>query len=536
MQACFPDKKGASVYLTGNPLVDTGLTVLSVLAGKYSVGDLTLPHIERVFGNGEELVRTNLALKCFTMVFGTNGPLTQPAYKSAGKNKEVYLSIVRQILDAAKTDDNSGRRCDLTGIRSKLDFHSVCANALRASGLMVPEQKWLGRDWVPLGGSLGNDAQALPVASRPIHVSALALFALQYLPLGVFLFKGKLACLQSTDLEFVQTWVADRVKLNQDRINLGVTEILGKGGGTGAVLDLLLDCFEVVSLSPGTEAVLWLFSNSGTGADCATEEIPDFALEFISSARLSFGSEIRGFIKAEPKDSRQQMFECIRSKRDYPGLYPFKKQAGASPEFYELYQQRILGASVAGLSVARGLASLMTAGEPKRLKEIRKPEFLRGPAGRNLVRAYIVEHLSPGEYDALFPSKHHPIRVDSAAWRWLGYYLSTGFDDKRPIVKAESTVTTTHPKIVQMAETYRAVEPRKIKNLLDRMMQRKIGLRWLQDKFCSLAEEHKDWNLGTWDEFVQDEDGKVVAFELLFQFRLHLANIYREVKNTEKAA
>ena len=34
------------------------------------------------------------------------------------------------------------------------------ASALRAAGLPVPEKKWVGRDWVPLGGSLGNDAQA----------------------------------------------------------------------------------------------------------------------------------------------------------------------------------------------------------------------------------------------------------------------------------------------------------------------------------------------------------------------------------------
>jgi len=130
--------------LTGNPLVDTGLTVLSVLAGKDSVSELTFPLIEKVFGNGEELVRTNLALKCFTMVFGTNGPLTQPAYKSAGKNKEVYLSIVRQILDAAKTDNDSGKRCDLTGIRSQLNFHAICAKALGASGPFVKGTEMFG--------------------------------------------------------------------------------------------------------------------------------------------------------------------------------------------------------------------------------------------------------------------------------------------------------------------------------------------------------------------------------------------------------
>lgn len=522
--------------LTGNSMVDTGLTVLSVLAGTNSVDELTLPLIEKVFGHGEELANTNLALKCFTMVFGTNGPLTQPAYKSSGKSKEVYLSIVRRILEEAKTDGHSGRRCDLTGISSKLDFHAVCAGALKSSGLPVPERKWLGRDWVPLGGSLGNDAQALPVASRPIQVSATALFALQYLPLGVFLFKGKLACLQSTDPELAQAWVADTVNKNQDRLAAGNTEILGKGAGTGGALDLLLRCFDEISFKPGTEGALWLFSNSGTGADCLIEEIHDSALAFVASVASSFGSEVRRFIQGETKDSRQQLFECIRGQRDYPGLYPFKKQSGASPEFYELYQERILDAPAAGLNIARYLASLVVAGEPKRLKEIKKPEFLKNAGGRNLLRSYMAGRLSPREYDALFPSSRHPIRVSSAAWKWLQFYLSTPFEDHRPLKGTGLTVTTTHPKIIQIAETYRTVEPKKLKNLLDRMMQRKIGIRWLQDKFCSLAEEHPDWNFGTWDEFVQDEDGKSIAFELLFQLRLHLANIYREVKSKEEAA
>jgi hypothetical protein len=532
----FPDEKGTAMDLSGNPFVDTGLMVLSVLAGKDTVDELTFSDIQQVFGDGEQLARYNLGLKCFTMVFGTNGPLTQPAYKKSGKNKEIYLSIVQQLLRSAKTDGSSGQRCDLTGIRSDLNFHAVCARALGEAGLPVPERKWLGRDWVPLGGSLGNDAQALPVASRPLHVSAIALFALQYLPLGVFLFKGKLACPQSTESKLSRAWVANVVKQNEDRLSLGQTEILGKGAGTGGALDLLMRCFEDLSYTPGTEALLWLFSNSGTGADCQIEEIPDATLAFISKALPAFGSEIRRFIAADPKDSRQQLFECIRGMRDYPGLYAYKKQTGASSDFYELYQQDIMGATRPGLNIARKLASFIVAGEPKRLKEIRKPEFLKSSSGRSLVRSYIINYLTPEEYDAIFPSLHHPVRVSSAGRSWLRYYLTSPLEDKRPISITKPSMTTTHPKIIQIAETYRDVEPRKIKNLLDRMTQRKIGIRWLQDKFCLLAEEHKDWDLGTWDEFVQDEDGRIVAFELLFQLRLHLSNIYREVKAKGEAA
>lgn len=515
--------------LTGNPFVDTGLMVLTALAGKPRVSALTVSDLQDVFGDGEQLARDNQNLRCFTMVFGTNGPLTQPAYRKTGKNKEVYLSIVKQFLAFTAEEGHAGRRCDLTGIVTKFDFQTVCAKALRDAGLPVPEKKFLGRDWVPLGGSLGNDAQALPVASRPLRVSALALFALQYLPLGVFLHKGKLACVQSTDEAMAQAWISDTVQRNKDRLSAGNAEILGKGGGTGAVIDLLMRLFEEIAYAPGAEAELWLFSNSGTGADCDRETIPDWALKFIYEVTPRFGSEIRKFIATESKDSRQQLFECIRAKRDYPGLYPYKKQEGASAEFYDLYEREIRGASTAGLNAAKKLARSVLKSEHNRLKEIRKPEFLRSAAGRNLVRKYIVAGLSSGEYDALFPSEYHPIRANPAGWDYLRYYLGTQQEDRRPILAGGDFVKTTHSKIVQIAETYRGVEPRRIKNLLDRMAQRKIGVRWLQDKFCRLAEEHEDWNLGTWDEFVCDEEGKVVTYELLFQIRLYLSNLYREV-------
>lgn len=90
---------------------------------------------------------------------------------------------------------------------------------------------------------------------------------------------------------------------------------------------------------------------------------------------------------------------------------------------------------------------------------------------------------------------------------------------------------TTHPKIVQMGDAYFEIKgPRKIKTVLDRLAQKKLGIPWLQDVFCLLAadERYRDFNLGTWDEFACDEDGHPVVYELLFQMRLYLANKYRE--------
>jgi hypothetical protein len=529
--------------LTGNPFVDTGLMVLTALAEKDDVDSLSFADLRQVFGAGEQLARDNQRLKCFTMVFGTNGPLTQPAYKKAGKNEQIYRAIIGQLLDCAEKEGKTGPRCDLTGVRTDFDFQAVCAKALGQAGLPVPEQKWLGRDWIPLGGSLGNDAQALPGASRPLHVSALALFVLQYLPLGVFLFKGKLTCYQSTATALTQALVSDNVTRNQDQLSQGGTEILGKGAGTGILLDRLMSYFESVqdvvrakALPDNTELSLWLFSNSGTGADCRTEQVPENAIRFVYEAGLAgFNAEIRRLLINDGKDPRWQLFECIRSERDYPGLYPFKKWAGASPEFYELYQREIRNVSPAALAIARKLAALTIHGlDAKRLKEVKKSDFINTASGRNLVRKLIVDNLSVEEYDALFPSQHHPVRIDPAGWQLLRFYLSRQDAPGESESITASAMKTTHPKIIQIAEIYRNVDPKKIENLLGRMSRRTVGISWLQDEFCRLAKKYPDFNLGDWDEFVSDDEGNFIGFELFFQLRLYLANLYREVTQNSK--
>jgi hypothetical protein len=193
------------------------------------------------------------------------------------------------------------------------------------------------------------------------------------------------------------------------------------------------------------------------------------------------------------------------------------------------------------LGVARKLARIITENvDKKHIKEVLKPEFLDTAPGRNLVRKFITHFLKLREYDALFPSQHHPIRIETSGWQFLRYYLTRkeqNEGNQEPITTLP--MKTTHPKIIQLAEVYvQGRDPKKIKNLLDRMAQKKVGIRWLEDVFCRLAEQHLDWNFGTWDEFVCDEDGNIVVHELFFQLRLYMSNLYREAisKNQGEAA
>jgi hypothetical protein len=515
---------------TGNPFVDGGLAVVTHLAEKSDISELSLADIEGVLRDGSGLCRTNSGIKSFTMVFGTNGPLTQYAYRKSGANEIIYKGVLRRLAQAMRDEGRVGEPCELTGIPTKFDLHRTCAEALREGGQRAPEHKWVGRDWVPLAGSLGNDAQALPAASRPLHVSARALLALQFLPQGLFLFQGRLACYQSTYSPLMQELTASQVDYYHNQLAAGNYEIRGKGEGSASALRLLLEVFGKLrnsrrdaQLPPHTDLYLWLFSNSGASADCRIVEIPDRVLRFLwECVEDDLSGEIDALVRNEPKDPRSQFLTAIREERDFRGLYPFKKWPGASQRFFELYQRKVCGCNAKSLQVARGLAHLVIKDvNGNRARDLWKPE------NRNAVRKLIADALTLEEYDWLFPSTPHPVRVDTRGWDLLRYYTSRE-NIENTALPEECPMRTTHPKVFAIADEYfRTRSTKRIRSVLERMARREIGLRWLQDVFCEMAGKHPEFDLGDWDEFVCNEEGRPMPYELLFQVRLRLANLYR---------
>jgi hypothetical protein len=66
----------------------------------------------------------------------------------------------------------------------------------------------------------------------------------QYLPLGLFLHQGRLACYQCTYGPHMQQLTADVVEHNRARMQGGNTQILGKGEGSSVLFEGLLRRFE----------------------------------------------------------------------------------------------------------------------------------------------------------------------------------------------------------------------------------------------------------------------------------------------------
>lgn len=147
----------------------------------------------------------------------------------------------------------------------------------------------------PLIGSIGNDAQALPSASRMLNICPKCLFAVNYIPLGTMLVKGRLICIESTSESIMIDLTKGIVAENLDRISGGNKEIYGKKEGSSVIYLRLLEYFELLqevrkqeSLPETVAIYLWLFSNSGTGADCDMIEIPNKPLKFIWEVSRKF--------------------------------------------------------------------------------------------------------------------------------------------------------------------------------------------------------------------------------------------------------
>jgi hypothetical protein len=359
----------------------------------------------------------------------------------------------------------------------------------------------------------------------------LALLALQFLPQGLFLFQGRLACYQSTYSPLVQQLTAREVDEYQNQLAAGNYEIHGKGEGSASAPTRLLKVFGELRearseawLPAHTDLYLWLFDNSGQSkpgkATCRIEPIPDQVLRFLwECVEEGLSGEINGLVRNEPKD---QLLAAIREARDFWGLYPSKGRPGASQRLYEFYQRKVCGWKGKSLEVARRLAGLAVQSvDAKKLRDLGKI------VNQNAIRKLIPGVLTLEEYDWLFPSSRHPLRSEPRGWNLLRYYTSRDKIDNTALPE-EAPVRTTHPKVLAIADEYfRPRSKKRVKSVLERIARRDVGLRWLQDVFCEMAEKHPEFELGEWDEFVCDEEGRPVTYELLFQIRLRLANLYR---------
>lgn len=369
--------------LTGNPFVDTGIFAMqahaSKLHGNKEINALTPELVAEVLGNGETfgrwLAKANRQLNSFFMV------CTNSALVNSSTNKKLYKTNQRGFLD----EEDTGWKDYLETLK-RLHYElsnpsdedaPICESCGERAATNVLTR--VGRDFFPLAGSLGNDAQALPAASRAPRVCALCLIAIQWVPLGAIMFSGRLACFQFTEPILTQYFVEDTYRETRKRLDAASIndKVLAPGSQEGATpaarllierMRRLQEDREDMSLPPNVTLNIWAFSNTGASPDCEVFEINHPALQFLWEAAKYHYTEISDLLKREDsKKPATHLLTAIERKVDYSGFYPRKSGKGeakaklASTQLYELYQTRILARSHIALEAAKRLAALAHA-------------------------------------------------------------------------------------------------------------------------------------------------------------------------------
>jgi CRISPR-associated protein (Cas_CXXC_CXXC) len=597
----------ATILPTGNPFVDTGLYAMRARASDLRDGEpvdsLTPQLVEEVLGDGIWLAQANRHLNSFFMV------CTNSALVNSSTNKWMYETKQRGHLD----DRDEGWKAyiqTLINLRDELltlssDAVPDCESCGDRPATRVLDR--IGRDYFPLAGSLGNDAQALPAASRSPRVCALCLLAIQWLPLGAIMFNGSLACFQFTDPLLSFYFARDTYRETRNRLEMARTEdkVLVPGSREGATpaAILLLERMRqlqqdrvMLNLPPYVSLNIWAFSNSGANPDCNITEIENPALQFLWKAAGIHYTEVQNLLKREdPKKPNMHLLTAIEGQRDYAGFYPQKARKGAtdqqltSKSLYELYQTHVLARPLAALRVAEWLASQihirLHSGDKNEMKILaavlkESPRWTKDKTMRVSLRRYFASLAEKGgftldEYARLFPaanlteasvvaSEHakqiwrepgNAIRISSEGWDVFWFYLhhanqsTTTSHLEEAHSKADGDlVMFTNPKIRTFAHDVfnyflerqggkdKSRGLRYIKRyIVDGFSRSKITIGDLRSWFCKLAETQSEYNCEDWDALCRDEQGREATGELRFQFRLEIANLYREARHiTEK--
>lgn len=330
---------------TGNPMINNALMTIKALAGLSNVQDITTELLESMIRKvcdklPYSLKDLNLRFKSYTMLFGGNGLLYNPNSKEI--DKEVYELLLLKITQGFELNGDS--QCNLTGWRYSKTFSEYLLESMLDLGIPKKDIKkkdlTLNRFWIPLLGGLGSDAQSLPMAKQTYEIHPICVVLLQFLPLSAFIYKKGILLIDSTALEFSEDFVEENVTIIVDKAKEVISTSAPienmKGTSKGHFVLQALKIFDKVKVDCGNAEVnLWSFSNSGTGANCSIDRIPNDLLKSLSKLRNMHRGETENILSNPTISSA--FVECLSDKKEWYGLYPSKNYDGVSTDFFESY-------------------------------------------------------------------------------------------------------------------------------------------------------------------------------------------------------
>ena len=324
---------------TGNALINNALMTIEALAGLQSVNEVT-PDILFLLYEKHNLSVLNKRIKSYTMLFTKNGPL----YNDKKTGAIFYDNLMRRII--TNFESKGEKQCEITGIKFHLSFNDFYYQALQDIGLSIKEiekkDSSVNRCWFPLVGSLGSDAQALPMAKYAITIHPICIALMQFLPLSSLLYKGGILLVDSINFDFSREFIQENTSQilekiestsNKDAINNNSNH---KGHYLLRAINLLNQKRDYENYS---DLNLWSFSNSGTGARCEIDRVPDSLIHklILFKRDPQCEKDLTSLFNSK-EDISQSFLNALEDNKDWALLYPTKKWDGVTVAFFEKYQ------------------------------------------------------------------------------------------------------------------------------------------------------------------------------------------------------
>ena len=329
---------------TGSAFLNNALQTIEALTDLESVSEITPELILKIYKK-RKLWNLFKRMKSYSMLFTRNGPLLND--KDFGE--KIYKGLMEYIL---KNFENDGDNiCEISGLRFKSSFEEIYEKVLHKIGYPVKKvagkDKTINRCWFPLVGALGSDAQALPQAKFEIKVHPICLVIIQFLPFSALIYKGGILLFDSINFEFSKDYIeqnTERVLKEIDLTKEGSSVENIKDFNKGTYLLRAIKLFIEKKDDYGdvySDLNLWSFSNSGTGASCEIDRVPNQL--FKKLLQLYYNVECRDDLKQLLSDVKFSNFflEKLEGGIDFWRLYPSKGYDGIGVPFYEHYQRLI---------------------------------------------------------------------------------------------------------------------------------------------------------------------------------------------------
>lgn len=337
---------------TGNALLNNALMTIEALGKLKSVSEITPERILELYQD-LDLKSLNQRLKSYTMLFTKNGPLKN----DATNGEKIYDELFRHFTQNVELEGE--RQCEISGLRFNKTFDRLFGEVLTNIGLSQKEiakkDTTINRAWFPLIGGLGSDAQALPQAKFAVQIHPIIIPILQFLPLSAVLYKGGVLLVDSSNFEFSREFIArnvkdviQRIETTQEGDPVENLKDFAKGNYLLRAIEILEDKnFDYED--DYTDLNLWSFSNSGTGASCEIERVPNILIQKILRLKKNpnVKHELTKILSAS--ETAYRFLEALENNQEWYGLYPNvygsgKKKVesdGVSVAFLEAYFKEI---------------------------------------------------------------------------------------------------------------------------------------------------------------------------------------------------